>query len=129
MAEKRCLYCGSLFVPDPRVGDRQKACSLACQRLRKRQNNWLYRRRNPGYWENHYEDYVKPWRQRHPEYQRQWRERRRQVRRGVHPSEIQAERLNKVIELTEKTCFYLREIKAEILLKPSSGASWMFSSL
>jgi hypothetical protein len=72
---------------------------------------------------------VKPWRQRHPEYQRQWRERRRQVRRGVHPSEIQAERLNKVIELTEKTCFYLREIKAEILLKPSSGASWMFSSL
>jgi len=72
---------------------------------------------------------VKPWRQKHPDYQRQWRERRRQMRRGVHPSEIQAERLNKVIEMTEKTWFYLREIKAEILLKPSSGTSLPFSSL
>jgi hypothetical protein len=49
-------------------------------------------------------------------------------KRGIHPSEIEVERLNKVIELTEKTCFYLREIKAEILLKPSSGASWVFLS-
>ena len=51
------------------------------------------------------------------------------MRRGVHPGEIQAERLNKVIEMTEKTWFYLREIKAEILLKPSSGTSLPFSSL
>jgi hypothetical protein len=47
--EKRCCYCGNKFVPDPRVGDRQKACSLACQRLRKQDNNRLYRKKNPGY--------------------------------------------------------------------------------
>ncbi len=76
VAYKRCAYCGSFFIPDPRVADHQKACSLGCQRLGKREDNWLYRRRNLMYWENHYEDYVRPWRQRHPEYHRQWRARR-----------------------------------------------------
>lgn len=128
MAEKRCRYCGSLFVPDPRVGDRQKACSLACQRLRKKEHNRIYRLRHPECWENHYRDYVKPWRGRHPDYQRQWRERRREVRKGWRGTEIQAERLSKAMELTEKTWFYLREIKAEILLKPPSEASWVFLS-
>jgi hypothetical protein len=36
VAERRYHYCGRLFVPDPRVGNRQKPCSHACQRLRKR---------------------------------------------------------------------------------------------
>lgn len=36
--KKKCPFCGRLFLPDPRVGDRQKACSdveelYASQRL------------------------------------------------------------------------------------------------
>ncbi len=48
--------------------------------------------------------------------------------KGGTDAEIQAERLTKAMELTEKTWFYLREIKAEILLKPPSEASWVFLS-
>ncbi|MEW6376333.1 MAG: hypothetical protein AB1502_11175 [Thermodesulfobacteriota bacterium] len=134
MGEKRCSYCGKEFVPDPRVGDRQKACCLACQKLRKQENNRLYRRKNPGYWKNHYEDHVKPWRKRHPDYQRQWRQRRKAQKsestrtERATPSEIQAERLRKAIEFTERTQLYLREIQAEILVKPSLVASFLFQS-
>jgi hypothetical protein len=127
MREKRCSYCGKEFIPDPRVGDRQKACSLACQRLRKQDNNRLYRDKNPGYWKNHYQDHVKPWRQQHPDYQRQWRQRRK-VQSKATVSEIQAERLRKAIEFTGRTQFYLREIQAEFILKPSLGASLMFQA-
>jgi hypothetical protein len=125
MREKRCSYCGEEFIPDPRVGDRQKACSLACQRLRKQDNNRLYRDKNPGYWRNHYQDHVKPWRQQHPDYQRRWRQRRK-VQSKATVSEIQAERLRKAIEFTGRTQFYLREIQAEFILKSSLGASLMF---
>ncbi len=138
MVEKKCHYCGNVFIPDPRVGNRQKACSLVCQKLRKKENNWIFRHRrirlcrnrmrNTEYWENHYKDYVKPWRQRHPDYQRQWRASRREVQRGWSSAEIQAERLSKAIEMTERTWFYLREIKAEILWKLASVASLVFSS-
>jgi hypothetical protein len=86
---------------------------MACQKLRKRENNRLYRKRNPGYWKNHYQDHVKRWRQQHPDYQRQWRQRKKAEKR-TNPGEIKAERLRKAIELTERTQFYLREIQAEI---------------
>jgi len=127
VAKKVCRYCGNYFVPDRRVGDRQKACCKACQRLRKQENNRLYRRRNPGYWKNHYEDHVKPWRQKHPDYQRQWRQRKK-ARKRETLGEKQAERLRKAIELTERTQLYLREIQAEILVKPSLVASFLFQS-
>ena len=117
MTEKRCPYCGKEFIADPRVGVRQKACSPACQKLRKKENNRLYRENNPECWENHYEQYVKPWRQRHPDYQRQWRQRRKRAVKGRSSGEIQAERLRKAIELTERTHLYLREIQAEIPLQ------------
>ena len=62
--QKRCICCGRYFTPDRRIGDRQKVCALeACRKERKKraQENWL--RKNPGYFTNHYADYVKPWRQ------------------------------------------------------------------
>jgi hypothetical protein len=68
---------------------------------------------------------VKPWRQKHPDYQRQWRQKRK-VQPKAAPSEIQAERLRKAIELTGRTQFYLREIQAEIIFNPSSRASLPF---
>ena len=117
MGERKCHYCGRGFIPDSRVGNRHKACSPACQKLRKKENNRLYRENNPECWENHYEQYVKPWRQRHPDYQRQWRQRRKRVVKGRSSGEIKAERLRKAIELTERTQLYLREIQAEIPLQ------------
>jgi hypothetical protein len=85
VAKRKCGHCSRWFVPDLRVGKRQKSCSIGCQKLRKRENNRLYRERNPKCWEGHYE-YVKQWRQKKKE------KRRRTLR------EIQAERLRKAIE-------------------------------
>ena len=113
MAKKVCRYCGNFFVPDPRVGNRQKACSIECQRLRKKENNRVFTEKNPGYWSERYEE-VKQWRQRHPDYQRRWRQAKR---KGRSSSEIQAERLRKAIEFTERVHLFLREIQAEIHLK------------
>ena len=60
---KRCLFCGHFFVPDPRVGERQKACHREpCKKKRKSvaQRRWC--EKNPGYFEGRY-PYVKQWRQ------------------------------------------------------------------
>jgi len=82
--------------------------------LRKRENNRAFSKNNPGYWCERYE-YVKQWRQRHPDYQRRWRGAKKRER---SLGEIQAERVRKAIEWTERTYLYLREIQAEILLRP-----------
>jgi len=100
-------------MPDRRVGKRQKACSLACQKLRKRENNRAFRLRNRGYWYGRYE-YVKDWRRKHPDYQKRWR----QGKRGKSASEIQAQRVRKAMECTGKIYVYLREIQAEMLVQP-----------
>lgn len=112
MAERKCRYCGRRFIPDARVGNRQKACSVACQRLRKRENNRVFREKNPEYGRapERYA-YLKEWRRKHPDYQRRWRE----GRKGEQSvGEIKAERLMKAIEWTERTYLFLREIEAEI---------------
>lgn len=47
---KNCEFCGKFFVPDPRVGDRQRACSRSpCKKARKQsaQHRWVDD--NPGY--------------------------------------------------------------------------------
>ncbi len=62
---KRCLFCGRYFTPDHRVKDRQKSCRHpACRKARKRaaQESWV--KKNPGYFADVYETYVKPWRKR-----------------------------------------------------------------
>jgi hypothetical protein len=122
VAERRCHYCGRGFIADPRVENRQKACSTACQKLRKRENNKAYREKDSEYWRapERYE-YLKAGRQKHPDYQRRWREARK--REGRSLGEIQAERLKKVIEFTERIHIYLCEIKAEILLRALSVAA------
>lgn len=62
---KHCEFCGKFFVPDPRVGARQRACSRPeCRKSRKQvaQREWLARQ-EPGYFAGRY-PYVKEWRQR-----------------------------------------------------------------
>jgi hypothetical protein len=63
MAVKRCRYCGRFFEPDPRVGERQQACGREpCRRASKKAAQRRWRENNPGYFANHYRDYVVPWR-------------------------------------------------------------------
>lgn len=59
---KKCLYCGKYFVPDRRVGSRQKACHReGCKKARKQaaQKNWC--KKNPEYFKGDYWR-VKEWR-------------------------------------------------------------------
>lgn len=51
MARKRpCRICRRWFRPDPRVGERQRACSRPeCQRERRRRDQASWRARNPDY--------------------------------------------------------------------------------
>jgi hypothetical protein len=100
MAKKKCHYCGKVFIPDPRVGRRQKACSLQCQRLRKRQNNKAFSKNNPDYWQGRYK-YLEEWRQKNPDYQRQWRQKKKQSDSN-NQGEIQAEIIKKAIDITVK---------------------------
>lgn len=113
--KKKCLYCGREFIADPRVGQRQKACSAQCQNLRKKDNNRQFSKNNPGYWCGRY-GYVKQWRQKHPEYQRKWRQKRKQA---ILPDqgEIQAEILRKAVDSIERNLISLRKIQAGIIIK------------
>jgi hypothetical protein len=118
MAKKKCLYCGKEFVPDPRVGQRQQACSSHCQRLRKKENNKAFRKNNSDYWQGRYE-YVKEWRQKHPDYQRQWRRKKRESVL-VNGDEIQAEILREAIDSIESNLMSLRKIQAGIIIKAAA---------
>jgi hypothetical protein len=52
MAKKRpCRICRRWFRPDPRVGDRQRACSRPeCQQERRSKTQAVWRSRNPEYY-------------------------------------------------------------------------------
>jgi hypothetical protein len=61
---KHCEFCGRFFVPDPRVGNRQRACFRdVCKKSRKHasQQAWLAQQ-EPGYFSGRYQ-YLKEWRQ------------------------------------------------------------------
>ena len=61
---KRCQFCGRFFIPDHRVGERQKACGrVECRQARKRLAQEAWCAKNPGYFQGRY-PYVKEWRQR-----------------------------------------------------------------
>ena len=69
---KRCLFCGQFFIPDLRVGDRQKACYREpCKKKRKTvaQRRWC--ENNPGYFQGRY-PYVKQWREQKKSSLRAW---------------------------------------------------------
>jgi hypothetical protein len=111
--EKQCQCCGRKFVPDRRVGLRQKTCSAACRKVQKSESNKSFRRKNPDYWLGRY-DMVKAWRQDHPDYQKTWRQRRKERRIMFSPGEIQAEMFSKALDAVEKNVIVLREIQAEM---------------
>lgn len=49
MRKKPCSICRKWFTPDPRVGSRQKTCSVKCREERRRRTQAEWRRRNPEY--------------------------------------------------------------------------------
>jgi len=110
--KKRCACCGRMFMPDRRVGARQKTCSAACRKDRKSESNKRFYRTNPDYWLGRY-DVVKVWRKKHPDYQKEWRRRRKERRQGLAPGEIQAEMFAKALDAVQKNVFVLRKIQAE----------------
>jgi len=70
---KRCKYCGAFFIPDPKVGKRQKTCgSISCKKALKAKNSVKWRQKNPDYYKGDYPR-VKKWFSKHPGYLRQYR--------------------------------------------------------
>jgi hypothetical protein len=62
---KQCLFCGRYFTPDYRVKDKQKSCSRPeCRKARRKSAQKAWVEKNPDYFDNLYETYVKPWRKR-----------------------------------------------------------------
>jgi hypothetical protein len=60
---KHCEFCGRFFVPDHRVGNRQRACSRpGCKAARKQASQKKWVSGEPGYFHGRY-PYVKEWRQ------------------------------------------------------------------
>ena len=114
MKRKRCRYCKRLFLPDPRVGKRQKTCGdPLCQKAHKVEYNARWRRRNSDYFRNDYPrvkewldqhpGYLTQYRQTHPEYVRKNREARRlRYRRKRLCVDIQTEIKRQAIEITDK---------------------------
>lgn len=61
---KQCEFCGRFFVPDPRVGNRQRSCfRQECQETRRRSAKRAWRERETplGYFAGRYA-YLKEWR-------------------------------------------------------------------
>lgn len=77
MATRKCLVCGGVFMPDPRVGSKQKVCGQeTCRKERKRRANARWQTANRGYrdqkkmrlWAADYPGYGRAWRAGHPDY-------------------------------------------------------------
>jgi hypothetical protein len=50
LRKRPCRFCRRWFLPDPRIGDRQRACSQGpCQAARRIETQASWRRRNPDY--------------------------------------------------------------------------------
>lgn len=72
----RCLYCSKSFIPNPRLGPRQKTCGCKkCKRLqnlaaqkrceRKNHDDYCQNRKD---WRSNHSSYWKNWRKDHPDY-------------------------------------------------------------
>jgi len=85
--QKRCVYCGRYYKPDPRARKIQKSChDSECRAKRERESQRKWVEANPGYFRGRYVK-VKEWRKRHPDYQRLWRKKVREIQDEIPPSE------------------------------------------
>lgn len=103
--QRRCPHCRRLFIPDPRLKERQATCGREeCRRSRKREANEEWRSQHADYFRGIYQqqkeaygtraEYKRLYRQRNPEYVRRngafvkkYRQRRRKApSEGVSPT-------------------------------------------
>ena len=81
---KECPYCKTHFIPDVKVGERQKICGKpACKKALKSENNRRWRQRNPDHYRNDYPR-LREWLEQNPEYLKHYRE--------SHPEYVQRNR-------------------------------------
>lgn len=72
--DHRCWNCDRVYVPDPRVKERQVTCGRSeCQRARHSYKCKDWHKCNAEVSAAHYEEVVKPFREKQPDYQRRWR--------------------------------------------------------
>ena len=85
--EKRCVYCGRYYRPDPRARKTQRSCrDSKCRAKRKREGQRKWTEANPDYFKGRYSE-VKEWRKKHPDYQRLWRKKAREIQNEIPPAE------------------------------------------
>jgi hypothetical protein len=118
--QSRCRYCGRFFVPDRRVGKRQKSCGREeCRVKRKRESQRRWVEANPGYFSGRYAN-TKQWRKRHPDYQR----RRRAAKRSEIQDEIKAGTPGRTIRVVVPGDWWRDEIQDEIILAKRCGCGF-----
>ena len=84
--QKHCEFCGRFFIPDHRVGIRQKSCSRPqCRKRRKAVAQAAWVAKNVGCFAGRY-DNTKHWRKKNPGYQRQRRKKRREIQDEIPSS-------------------------------------------
>lgn len=102
VSRRRCEFCKKSFVPDSRVGNRQRACDrkeCRSQRRKASQTDWLqrhpdaFRGRYPKLrrWLDRNRDYLRSYRKTHPdkEAERRKQDRERRARRSKARVDIQ----------------------------------------
>ncbi len=114
MKRKKCCYCRTSFIPNPRVKQRQKTCgNPSCKKALKAENNAHWRKENPDccrndyprvqQWLQEHPDYLNHYRQTHPEYVQRNREARKlRYRRKKLWVDIQAQIKDQLPEITEQ---------------------------
>ena len=140
MKQKKCRYCRTSFIPNPRVGKRQKTCGKpACKKALKAENNARWTKENPACCQNDYPrvkqwldehpDYLTHYRQTHPEYVQRNREARKlRYRRKKLYVDIQAQIKDQLPEITEKLWNQpFVDIQASIKTQPNE-TTFLFSS-
>ncbi len=87
---RRCRFCRELFTADPRLKERQYACSAPrCQRQRKAASQQRWLARNPDYFKGRYHA-TKDWLKAHPGYLKGYR--RRHPKKRQRDNEARKER-------------------------------------
>lgn len=77
--QKHCEFCGRFFIPDRRVGNKQRSCYRSeCRKKRKAAAQAAWVSKNKDYFKGRYEN-TKQWRKDHPGYQRQQRKKSREI--------------------------------------------------
>ena len=111
---KKCAFCGQFFIPDPRVGARQKACyQKKCRRQRKALSQKRWVEENPDYFCGRYENtrawleqrpgYLREYRRNHPEYveRNRIKARERKKEQKVGRFDIQDELKSQLIDISQ----------------------------